>query len=67
MVILTMPLSGGSGGPPQIFFNIVAVISSILVDFGSLILVSGFTTGSIKNIKIGLFDRLLSEFLSCLG
>ena len=67
MLMLTMSPSGGSGGPPQIFFNRVDVISSILVDFGSLILVSGFTMGSIKKIKVGLFDRPLSECLTCLG
>ena len=35
MLMLTMSPSGGFGGPPQIFFNRVDVISSILVDFDS--------------------------------
>ena len=35
MLMLTMSPSGGSGGPPQIFFNRVDVISSILVNFDS--------------------------------
>ena len=66
-MLMLCPQAGGLGVPPQKIFNIVAVISSNLVDFGSLILVSGFTKGSIKKIKVGLFDRPLSEFLTCMG
>ena len=45
-------VEGGLGvPPPQKILNIVDAISSILVDFVSLIPLSGFTIWSIKKLK----------------